>query len=58
MITNEELIVGINKGYESAELKKIAVRGGMRTLHQDSLEKVRDGMTTLEEALGTVPPDL
>ncbi len=58
MVTNEELIEGINKGLESAELKKIAMRGGMKTLHQDSLIKVKDGLTTLEEAIATVPPDV
>lgn len=58
MVTNEELIDGINKQLETAELKKIAVRGGMKTLHQDSLYKVKDGITTLEEAIATVPPDL
>jgi len=39
-------------------LKKIAMRGGMKTLHQDSLLKVKEGLTTLEEAIATVPPDL
>ncbi len=58
MITNEELIEAINKGAEAADLKKIAVRGGMKTLHQDSLLKVKDGLTTLEEAIATVPPDM
>ncbi len=58
MITNDELIEGINKGAEAAELKKMAMRGGMKTLHQDSLAKVRDGLTTIEEAIATVPPDL
>ncbi len=58
MVTNEELIEGINKELETAELKKIAVRGGMKTLHQDSLIKVKEGLTTIEEAIATVPPDL
>ncbi len=58
MITNEELVDGINKGMETAELKKIAQRGGMKTLHQDSLLKVKEGITTIEEALANVPPDL
>jgi type IV pilus assembly protein PilB len=58
MITNEELVEGINKQLETAELKKIAVRGGMKTLHQDSLIKVKEGLSTIEEALATVPPDL
>jgi type IV pilus assembly protein PilB len=30
----------------------------MTTLHQDSLAKVKAGVTTLEEAIATVPPDL
>ncbi len=58
MVTNEELIEGINKGLETAELKKIAMRAGMQTLHQDSLLKVKMGLTTIEEAISTVPPDL
>jgi type IV pilus assembly protein PilB len=58
MITNEELIDAINKEAETTELKKIAMRGGMKTLHQDSLIKVRDGLTSIEEAIATVPPDM
>ena len=58
MLTNDELIVGINKQLETAELKKIAQRGGMKTLHQDSLLKVKEGLSTLEEAITNVPPDL
>jgi len=58
MVVNEELVDGINKGLESSELKKIAIRGGMMTLHQDSMVKVKEGMSTFEEALSTVPPDL
>jgi type IV pilus assembly protein PilB len=58
MVTNEELIEGINKKFETAELKKIAMRQGMKTLHQDSLLKVKEGLSTMEEAISTVPPDL
>jgi type IV pilus assembly protein PilB len=58
MEISEELVIGINKKMETAELKRIAIRHGMRTLHQDSMQKVRDGVTTFEEALATVPPDL
>jgi len=58
MVTNEELVEGINKQIEAAELKKIAMRGGMKTLHQDSLLKVKEGFTTLEEAIANVPPDM
>lgn len=58
MATSEELIKAINAGEEAATLKKIAMRNGMMTLHQDCMLKVKEGLTTMEEALGTVPPDM
>ena len=58
MVVSEALVEGINKGLETAELKKIAMRNGMMTLHQDSMLKVKEGLSTMEESLGTVPPDL
>ncbi len=58
MVSNEELIEAINKEAEAAELKRIAMRGGMKTLHQDSLLKVKEGLTTIEEAIANVPPDM
>lgn len=58
MTISDELVEGINKGLETAEIKKIAIRNGMKTLHQDSMIKVKDGTTTIEEALSNVPPDL
>jgi type IV pilus assembly protein PilB len=58
MVTTEELIDAINKEAESAELKKIAMRNGMKTLHQDSMLKVKEGLTTIEEAIANVPPDM
>ncbi len=58
MVSNEELVAAINREAEAAELKKIAVKNGMKTLHQDSLLKVKDGLTTIEEALANVPPDM
>jgi len=51
------LIKGINAGMETAKLKRVAMRNNMRTLHQDSMLKVRDGLTTIEEAIATIPPD-
>jgi len=39
-------------------LKKIAQGGGMKTLHQDSILKVKEGLTTIEEAIANVPPDM
>jgi type IV pilus assembly protein PilB len=47
MTISEDLISGINQGKETSELKKIAVRTGMKTLHQDSMLKVKEGLTTM-----------
>jgi type II secretory ATPase GspE/PulE/Tfp pilus assembly ATPase PilB-like protein len=47
---------GINKEVEVAELKRIAMKAGMKTLHQDSMLKVKMGLTTIEEALATCRP--
>jgi len=58
MTISEEVITAINKGMETAELKKIAVRNGMTTLHQDSMLKVKEGVTAIDEALSVVPQDL
>ena len=58
MTNSEELTNGINKEVEVAELKRIAMRNGMKTLHQDSMLKVKQGLTTIEEALANVPPDM
>jgi type IV pilus assembly protein PilB len=58
MINNEHLTEAINKEVEVAELKRIAMKTGMKTLHQDSMLKVKMGLTTVEESLANVPPDL
>jgi type IV pilus assembly protein PilB len=58
MVNNEELIDGINKELETAELKRICMKHGMKTLHQDSMQKVRDGVATMAEALTIVPQDM
>ncbi|MGF1530260.1 MAG: GspE/PulE family protein [Puniceicoccaceae bacterium] len=58
MAVSEELIKGINARLESVRLKAIAKANGMKTLHQDSMLKIKDGVSTMGEALGTVPPDM
>jgi len=58
MTMSEDLIQSINKGGDSSELKRLAIEAGMKTLHQDSMLKVKEGLTTMEEALCTVPPDM
>jgi type IV pilus assembly protein PilB len=58
MVNSEELTEGINREVEVAQLKRIAMKTGMKTLHQDSMLKVKMGLTTVEEALANVPPDI
>jgi type IV pilus assembly protein PilB len=58
MVNSEKLTEGINKEVEVAELKRIAMKDGMKTLHQDSMLKVKMGLTTMEESLANVPPDI
>ena len=58
MVNDEALTAGINKEVETAELKRIAMKSGMKTLHQDSMLKCKMGLTTIEESLSNVPPDL
>lgn len=58
MHTTTDLVKGINAEWETAKLKKVAARGGMKTLHQDSMYKVKDGVTSVDEAIANVPPDL
>ncbi len=58
MTNSEELTEAINKEVEVADLKRVAMKTGMKTLHQDSMLKVKMGLTTMSDALGNVPPDL
>lgn len=58
MTMSPELIEAINKEAETAVLKKLAINAGMKTLHQASMLKVKEGVSTFEEALSHVPPDM
>jgi type IV pilus assembly protein PilB len=41
----------------TSEVKKEAIRLGMKTLRQSGILKVKDGMTTIEEVLRTTIED-
>ncbi|HEY0945479.1 MAG TPA: ATPase, T2SS/T4P/T4SS family [Opitutaceae bacterium] len=58
MTNSDELTEAINKEAEVAVLKRVAMKTGMKTLHQDSMLKVKEGVTTIEESLANVPSDL
>jgi type IV pilus assembly protein PilB len=53
MPIREELRELILQGASSDELKKESVNRGMKTLRMSGLQKVKEGMTTLEEVLET-----
>ncbi|MCD8482734.1 MAG: hypothetical protein LR015_08760 [Verrucomicrobia bacterium] len=58
MLNCDELTRAINVKAETATLKRIAMSTGMKTLHQDSMLKVKEGVSTVLEALSNVPPDM
>ncbi len=50
----KELVI---QGCSAAELKQEAIRLGFRTLRMAALAKVKEGMTSLAEAIGNTAPD-
>jgi type IV pilus assembly protein PilB len=44
-------------GASTAELKQEAIRLGMQTLRMSALQKMKNGITTLEEVVGNTAPD-
>ena len=51
MPVKDEIKESILKGASTLELKKEAVRLGMKTLRMAGLEKIKDGVTTVDEVL-------
>ena len=49
MVLNDELREAVVRGLSSTELAALAIKHGTRTLAVDALEKVKKGVTTLEE---------
>ena len=54
MLVSEEIQRMTAERRPSDEIRRVAMEQGMRTLRQDGMEKVRIGMTTLEEVLRVV----
>lgn len=57
MRVDETLRDAIARKQNEDEIKALACKQGMRTLFQDSMEKVRMGVTSIREALSTARPD-
>jgi len=54
LLVSEEIQRMVVEHRPSDEIKRMAVEQGMKTLRQDGMEKVRLGLTTLEEVLRVV----
>ncbi len=51
MVMTDEIREAVLTGASSAEIKEIAVKGGMDTLRMSALKKIKEGVTTIEEAV-------
>jgi len=57
LIVSDRLRDEIIAGKSSTELKRVAVEEGMQTLRQSGINKIKSGLTTIEEVLATTAPD-
>lgn len=57
MVMTDELKEYVLQGYSSAELKSEAIRLGMQTLRQASINKLLEGVTTIAEVVRCSAPD-
>ena len=57
MTLNDELKSLIGKGAPAEELRQAAIANQMIPLYADAMEKVLQGITSLEEAIATVRKD-
>ncbi len=51
LVMTDELNTAVTLKKNAEELKKITIKSGMRTMLEDGLEKVKQGLTTIEELL-------
>ncbi len=57
MEINEELKEFILSGASALEIKREAIRQGMMTLRQSALEKLKQGVTTIDEVVRNTAAD-
>jgi type IV pilus assembly protein PilB len=58
MVNNDEITCAINNRASTEKIKQCAVKSGMLTLHQDAMLKVKNGISTVLEAVSVAPPDI
>ena len=57
LLLDEQIRSAIRSGARDEEIRNLARSGGMRLMQEDALEKVKQGITTMEEVLRVVPFD-
>jgi type IV pilus assembly protein PilB len=57
LLLDEQIRSAMRNGVRDEEIRNLARSGGMRLMQEDALDKVKQGMTTLEEVLRVVPFD-
>ena len=57
LLLDEQIRSAIRSGARDEEIRNLARSGGMRLMQEDALEKVKIGVTTMEEVLRVVPFD-
>jgi type IV pilus assembly protein PilB len=55
LVLDEQMRAAVRSGMRDEEIRNMARSGGMRLMQEDALEKVKLGLTTLEEVLRLVP---
>jgi type IV pilus assembly protein PilB len=55
LVLDDSIRTCIRAGGNPDELRSLARGSGMKTMQEDAMEKVRDGLTTLQEVLRVVP---
>ncbi len=51
---DDEIRIMMAKGATSQEIKELAIKKGMKTLLENGIEKVKDGLTSIEEAISAI----
>jgi len=57
LMLDEQIRAAVRSGARDEEIRNLARSGGMRLMQEDALEKVKTGITTMEEVLRVVPFD-
>lgn len=57
MVNDDSITYAINNNMSTEKIKEYAIKNGMKTLHQDAMLKVKDGISTLLESVSIAPPD-